>query len=480
MTAVEAAQDSFYIAGRWSPATGTGTYDVVSPATGSVIATVAVPGIDEAEAAVAAAREERDYGTWGALSMDERADVLERFCQEFERRKDDFDAAWVAESGPTTAHAAGLDSVVPIMWRDSIAHARSLDVDEVRTVADGTVRVRREPAGVTVIVMTWNGPGLYLAMKMVPALLAGCPVILKTAVESQFTARLIGEMADAAGVPAGVLSVLAASTEVSEHLVGHPDVDKVSLTGSIVAGRSVMAACAQNITDVTLELGGKSPAIIVGDVPLDKVLPSLVPGFIAFQAQICAALTRVLVPRERQDEVADAISEQLSHLRVGTPDAADSDLGPLGSQRQLDRVMGYIDSAGREGARLVRGGGRPAGLDEGFYVEPTVFADVTPDMTIAKEEVFGPVLAIMPYDSVDEAVRIANGTEFGLAASVYAEDDAAAQDIAVRLDSGTVAINTAGVSLFAPFGGYKSSGLGRENGVEGIEEFLRFKSIKLT
>lgn len=298
--------------------------------------------------------------------------------------------------------------------------------------------------------------------------------------ESKLTAHLVAEMADATGFPDGVFSVLAGSTEVSQHLVSQPGIDKVSLTGSIPAGRAVMAAGAARIANITLELGGKSPAVIADDIPVDKVLPSLVPGFISYQGQICAALTRVIVPRHRQEEFVDGIVEALSAMKVGSPDDPSSDLGPLASKRQLDRVIEYVESAKREGARLALGGGRPADAGEGFYFEPTVFADVTPDMTIAKEEIFGPVLSVIPVDSVDEAIEVANGTEYGLAASVYAEDTDLARELASRIQAGAVSVNTAGVSLFAPFGGFKQSGVGREFGLEGIYEFLQYKSIKLS
>ncbi|MBB3665552.1 betaine-aldehyde dehydrogenase [Prauserella sediminis] len=469
-----------YIGGEWvHKQRDAPTYEVVSPATGAVVATAPDPTIDDADRAVAAARDAFDHGPWPTLPLAERIEALSRFCDRFEERKEEFDLAWVTESGPTLAHSAALNGGVVLMWRDLLERARSVALSERREVPDGVVDVVREPIGPALVITAWNGPGLYLAMKLVPALLAGCPVVLKMAQESQLTAALVGEMADAAGLPPGVLSVLPASAEVSAHLVEHPGIDKVSLTGSIGAGKAVMSACAGRLANVTLELGGKSPAILLGDVPLEEVLPSLVPGFIAFNGQICAALTRVLVPRARHDEVVAALVARLEAMRVGDPADDSSDLGPLASARQFERVMNYIATGKAEGGDLVLGGGRPDGLDQGFYVAPTVFANVAPDATIAQEEIFGPVLSVIPYDGVDEAVAIANGTAYGLAASVYAADEELARTVAGRIRAGTVAVNTAGVSMFAPFGGFKQSGFGREFGLEGLGEFLQYKSVKV-
>ncbi|MBC2637584.1 MULTISPECIES: aldehyde dehydrogenase family protein [unclassified Rhodococcus (in: high G+C Gram-positive bacteria)] len=467
-----------FVGGHWRPTTGEG-FDIISPANEEVVARAVLPTQADADTALTLAREAFDDGRWSRLSIDERADKVAAFCAAFERRRSDFDSAWVIESGPTLEHADLLSGAVVAMWQDQVAHARAIPLQERRALPDGEVLIRREPAGVAVVVTTWNGPALYFAMKVVPALLAGCTVVVKSAVQSQLTSRILAECADEAGFPEGVLSVLAAPTPISEYLVADPRVDHVSLTGSIPAGRSVMAACASNLTDLTLELGGKSPAILIGDVPLERVLPSLIPGFIAYQGQICAALTRVLVPEHRRDEIVDALVEQLAGLQIGDPTEAGTVIGPLASAHQFERVRGYIQKGIDEGATLVLGGlERPR--SPGFYLAPTVFADVTPEMTIAREEIFGPVLSVMTYRDLDDALAIANGTEYGLAGSVYADDDETALAVASRLESGAVAVNTARPSLFAPFGGRRNSGFGRENGPEGIAEFLRIKSVMLS
>lgn len=472
--------DNLFIGGKWVPATSDARYEVVSPATEVIVARVTLPSVQDAESAISSARAAFERGEWAGTPIARRAEVLGVFCDLFEKRRADWTAAWVAESGPTSSHSEFLNDFVIGIWREIVETAKRTPLVEQRTYPDGTVDIVSEPYGVVVTITTWNAPALYLVSKVVPALLAGCSVIVKTALESQLTARMIGELADEAGIPAGVLNVLAAPTDISAHLVAHPEVDKVSLTGSVAAGKSVMAACAANLTPVTLELGGKSPAIIADDIALDKVLPSLLPAFFVNAGQVCVALTRLIVPERRHDEILDAVVTGLSQVRVGLPEDPTSVIGPLGTAAQYEKVLEYIESGKSEGARLVCGGGRPAGLEHGYFLEPTVFTDVRPEMRIAREEIFGPVLSVLTYKDINEAVEIANSTPFGLAGTVYADDEDLARNIADRIRSGTVAINTFGPSLYAPFGGYKESGIGRENDLEGIREFLQTKSIKIS
>jgi aldehyde dehydrogenase (NAD+) len=474
-----ASPTALYVGGEWVSSAGHEHYDVISPATGRVVAQVPLPSEADADRAIGAAREAFDTGPWPRLPMAERAEYARRFRDAFIARSDEFTQAWLRESGPTITHAAMLHGFVPPLFDNAIERALELEVRERRELPDGPVEVVHEPVGVTLLITAWNGPALYLAMKVLPALLAGCTVIIKPAVESQLTAQLTAQIAEAAGLPRGVVSVLAAPTEVSQYLAAHPQVDKVSLTGSVPAGRAVMAACAPKIGKLTLELGGKSAAILADDVDLERALDTFVPGFIAGCGQVCVALTRLVVPRERQGEIVEQLQARLRELQIGDPELADTDLGPLGTARQRERVEEYVASGIGEGARLVLGGHRPEISGDGFYFEPTVFADVTPDMRIAREEIFGPVLCVMPYDDLEEAIEIANATEYGLAASVYAADETTAREVAERLQAGTVAVNGAGISFFAPFGGTKQSGFGRELGAEGIQEFQQIKSIKL-
>jgi aldehyde dehydrogenase (NAD+) len=472
------APNELYIGGSWRPPADGGSLQLVSPADGRVIGTFPEPSRADGAAAVAAARQAFDVGPWSAMTITERAQYVQRFANAYSTRSEEFSQAWTTESGPTISHSRLVQGLVAMCFSDIIERSKTCAMRQRREVPDGIVDVIQEPIGVALVVMPWNGPGLYVAWKVVPALLAGCTVVVKTAVESQLTSRLIAECAHEAGFPDGVISVLAAPTEVSEALVANPAVDKVSLTGSVPAGRAVMAACAPRITKLTLELGGKSAAVIAGDVDIDPVLDSFIPGFIAGTGQVCVALTRLIVPRSRGDEIVAAVVSRLSALKIGDPADPNSDVGPLATRRQLTTVEEYVASGVEQGARIVLGGRRPNGFDGGFYYEPTVFVDVAPEMRIAQEEIFGPVLSVIAYDDLDEAIAIANGTKYGLAASVYAADADLADRVAERLQAGTVAINTAGPSFFAPFGGTKQSGIGREFGLAGIEEFLQTKAIK--
>jgi aldehyde dehydrogenase (NAD+) len=478
-TSKASVQDRFLIGGQWAePSVPASRYEVVSPATGRVIANVPDPSVGDAEAAVAAARRAFDFGPWPALPLDERMRSVRDFCDRFEQALPEFNAAWTAESGAPARHAERLGANVVGLWRDLLQRTLELSLNERRVLPTGEVDVLREPVGVALIISAWNAPALYLALKLAPALLAGCTVIWKMAQESQLTARVLARVAAESSLPAGVLSILPASPQVSAALVAHPGVDKVSLTGGVPAGQAVMASCAQRVAGVTLELGGKSPAILDEDIPLERVLPTLVPGFITFQGQVCIALTRLLVPARRRDEVVDAVIGELAGLKMGDPADPATDLGPLATQRQLTRVTEYVQSGLDEGARLIAGGRQPAALPEGFYFEPTVFTEVRPSMRIAQEEIFGPVLSVIDYQSLDEAIDIANGTRYGLAASIYTDDLDLAERTARRLRAGTVAHNAGGPSLFAPFGGYRQSGIGREGGLEGVGEFLQYKSFR--
>ena len=478
MTSSLVDHDPLFVGGEWVPSDGADRYTVTNPATAEAVGEFVLPTTTDADRAVQAARHAFDSGPWPRMSIQERADVVRRLRDNFVARSADFDEAWLTESGPTISHCRLVHGFVPALIDASIEAALHLTYRERRELPDGEVEVVKEPIGVALLITAWNGPALYLAMKVVPALLSGCAVIIKPAIESQLTARLTGEIVESAGFPPGVVSVLAAGTEISEHLVRHQWVDKVSLTGSVPAGRSVMAAVAPKVGKLTLELGGKSAALVTEDVDLDTVLDSFVPGFIAGCGQVCVALTRLVVPRGMQAAVITGLRDRLAAMAVGDPRDTNSAVGPLGTARQLEKVEEYVASGLAEGARLVIGG-RRAGDGSGFYYEPTVFADVAPSMRIAQEEIFGPVLCVMPYDDLEEAVQIANSTEYGLAASVYCADAERAGTLADRMQAGTVAINTAGISFFAPFGGVKQSGFGRELGTEGIEEFLQLKSIKV-
>lgn len=461
------------IGGQWIE-THTPLTSVVSPTTEEVIAEVADPTRGEADAAVQAARSAFDSGPWPQLSIVDRVAVCARFCAALEARLDRLNRAWTFESGPTRAHGEMINSGAGVaIWQQALALAPQLDWEQNR---DGTY-IWREPVGTVLGVLTFNGPIVLLGMKIIPALLAGCTVVVKPAPESALTSRIIGEAIQAADFPPGVISVLAAGTEVSQHLVGHPGIDMVALTGGTEIGIDVVKRTADRLARTALELGGKSPAIIDDDVDVDEVIATLGAGSTGFMGQVCVNLSRVLVPRSRHDEVVEKLSEFYRGIRLGDPFDETVDQGPLAVRRGLDRVERFVTQAQQEGAEVATGGQRPAHLNRGWFYEPTLLTSVRNDMTIAQEEVFGPVTGVIAYEGMDEAIRLANDSRFGLACSIYSRDASKALAAARKIRAGGVAINCAGVSLTQPFGGYKQSGWGRECGPEGILEFTQIKQV---
>ena len=462
-----------FIGGAWQP-TAAGLVDVVSPTTEEAIAQVAAPTLADADAAVTAARRAFDAGPWPRMSVADRVRTCARLCDALEARLPVLNRAWTFESGPTLAHGEMINSGAgAAIWRQALAMAPKLPWEERR---DGAL-IWREPIGTVLGVLTFNGPIVLLGMKIIPALLAGCTVIVKPAPESALTSRLIAAAIAEADFPPGVVSVLAADTAVSQHLVSHPGVDMVALTGGTAIGVDVVKRTAERLARTALELGGKSPAIIDADVDIDAVIETLGPGSSGYMGQVCVNLSRVLVPRSRHDEIAAALAAYYDGLTIGDPFDSATDQGPLAVARARDRVERHVAAAQEEGARLVTGGKRPGHLNRGWFYQPTLFADVDNAMTIAQEEVFGPVTAVIPYDEPEDAIRIANDSRFGLACSIYSRDEQRALAMARHIRAGGVAINCAGVSLTQPFGGYKQSGWGRECGPEGILEFTQIKQV---
>jgi betaine-aldehyde dehydrogenase len=358
--------------------------------------------------------------------------------------------------------------------------ARTFPFEELRPGALGPVVVRKEPVGVSAGIIPWNVPLFIVALKLGASLAAGSPMILKPSPETPLDGYILGEIFDEIGLPKGMVSILPAGREVGEYLVRHPGVDKVTFTGSTAAGRKVGAICGEQLKRVTLELGGKSAAIILDDADLATALPTLMPSALMNNGQACVAQTRILAPRSRYSEVVDAVAEAVKATTVGDPSDPTVQVGPLVAERQRERVLGYIEKGNAEGAKLAVGGGRPKDLDKGWFVEPTLFVDVDNSMTIAQEEIFGPVLTVIPYADQAEALRIANDSDYGLSGSVWTADVERGIDVARQVRTGTYGVNSmATIDIHQPFGGFKASGLGREFGAEGLSAFLETKTIIL-
>lgn len=470
--------DSLFIGGRWTAPAGTERLQVISPATVEPVGSVPVVERADVDAAVAAARHAFDHGPWPATPPLERAAVLTRAARLIEQRSADLLATLTAEMGAPQMIAMTLNQIPATAALDAYAAlAQTFPWQETRVGGFGTTRVTREPRGVVAAVTAWNVP-LFLAVnKLAPALLAGCTVVLKPAPLTPLTANMVADIFTEAGLPEGVLSVLPADAEVAEYLVSHPGVDKLTFTGSTAVGRKIGAIATGQLKSVSLELGGKSAAILLPDMDLAASIPMLAFSGLMNSGQGCVAQTRILAPRSRYDEILDALVEHVRTQKTGDPNDPSVQFGPLISERQRERVEGYIAKGKAEGARLVLGGGRPADLDRGWFVEPTIFADVDNKSTIAQEEIFGPVLSVIPYESEDEAIAIANDSAYGLAGSVWTTDIEHGAEIAARVRTGTYAINWYAFDPTSPFGGYKNSGLGRENGPEGLDAFCEQKSL---
>jgi acyl-CoA reductase-like NAD-dependent aldehyde dehydrogenase len=406
---------------------------------------------------------------------------MRAIAEKMRARNAEFAFVWTEQMGALSSWTtnAGNDSAKMVEYYAGLAQTFPWEEERQPGFGAGIALVVREPVGVVAAICPWNGPLATMIRKVAPALLAGCTVIMKPSPETPLDAYILMECIEAAGLPPGVVNLVPAHREASDYLVCQPGVDKVAFTGSTAAGRRIGAVCGERVARVSLELGGKSAAIILDDIEIADVVNTLTPGMCRLNGQVCASLTRVVVSQKRHDDFVDAFAAGMRGIQVGNSRAAGTQLGPLAMKRQLDRVEGYIAKGKAQGAKLATGGGRPQGLNRGYFVEPTLFANVDNGMTIAQEEIFGPVVSVIPYRDVEDAIRIANDSIYGLSGAVFTNDVEQAYDVARGVRTGTFAQNEFKIDFAVPFGGFKQSGVGREGGVEGLEPYLELKTIHL-
>jgi acyl-CoA reductase-like NAD-dependent aldehyde dehydrogenase len=474
--------DELLIGTRWRAPAGSERIVVRSASSEEVIGSVPQASTADVDAAVAAARHAFDDPSgWSTWEADRRAEVLDRLAEEYEKRAEDIYTAVSRQNGMPISIARQLESFPPLLFRYYADLIRRQPAEEVRDgILARTVTVRRRPIGVVAAIVPWNVPQALTATKLAPGLAAGCTLVVKPSPETVLDAHLLAEAAVAAGVPEGVLSIVPGGRELGAYLVSHPGVDKVAFTGSTGGGRAVAQACATLLRPVSLELGGKSAAIILDDADLDlaTVGQSLFSATLANNGQVCFLGTRILAPQSRYGEVVDTLAALMSSAPVGDSLQESTLIGPMASSVQRERVHGYISRGIHEGARVVVGGeGRPEGLDRGWFVRPTLFADLDNSATVAREEIFGPVLSVIPYTGDEQAIAIANDSDYGLGGSVWSSDPDRATAVANAVETGTIGINGYLPDPQGPFGGVKASGIGKEFGPEGLAAYQSLKSV---
>ncbi|WP_236794724.1 aldehyde dehydrogenase [Amycolatopsis sp. GM8] len=471
----------FYLDGRWETPSSDSGVDVIDATTELPYLRVAAARPADMARAIAAARRAFDEGPWPRLTHEQRAEYLRAMAGGLRARSADFADIWPRESGilHELASYVGEAAARRFEFYANLASTFAFEEPATPTAGGDYGLLVREPVGVVAAIIPWNAPLPLIAAKVAPALLAGCTVVLKPAPEAPGEAYVVAEIAEAIGLPPGVLNVLTAQREASEALVRDPRVDKVTFTGSTTVGRRIAALCGERIARVTLELGGKSAAVVLDDCDLEATARAITEQGRFLSGQVCSSLTRVVVTRRHHDELVAALAANLSAIQVGDPFRPETQMGPLALGRQRDAVERYVAIGLDEGATLVTGGGRPEHLDHGWYVEPTLFAGVGNRSTIAQAEIFGPVLSVVPVADEDEAIAAANDSIYGLNASVFTGDVDRAQRVARRLRSGTVGHNAWRSDYGVAFGGFKQSGIGREGGKEGLLPYLETKFVIL-
>jgi acyl-CoA reductase-like NAD-dependent aldehyde dehydrogenase len=481
-TAIPVAHpDQLFIDGTWVDASSDAHIDVIDSGTEDLYYRVAAAQAADMSRAIAAARASFDAGPWPRLSHAERAAYLRALGEGLSKRGDVLGQLWARETGALFSFAqySGQIGLSTLGQYAALADTFPFEEECPPTSGGNFGLLVREPVGVVGAIIPWNAPMALICHKIGPALLAGCTVVLKLAPEAPGAGYVVAEEAERIGLPPGVLNVLTADREVSELLVRDPDVDKITFTGSTAAGRRIASICGERIARCTLELGGKSAAVILDDMDLALAAKTLARAECSLTGQICSSLTRIVVTKGRHDDFVDALAASFSKVRVGDVFDDQTQMGPLAAERQRDRVLGYIGKGVDEGATLATGGGRPKDLDRGWYVEPTVFGNVDNSSAIARDEIFGPVLSVIPATDEADAVRIANDTIYGLNASVFTHDADRAREVAGQLRSGTVGHNAFRTDFGMAFGGFKQSGIGREGGKEGLLPFLETKAVIL-
>ncbi len=472
------APERFYINGRWVDPISSQTLKVVSPSTEELLMSYPEAGQADIDRAVAAARSAFDNGPWPRMSPSERAAYLRKVAALLTERLDDIAHAWTLQVGAPimlTKKLVGQNPTLFNYYADLIE--KYPFVDERSRDDGGKVRVVKEPVGVCAAITPWNAPLVLLSYKVSAALAAGCTVVAKPSPETPLEAYILAECIEQAGLPEGVFNIVPAGREGGDYLVRHQGIDKVAFTGSTAAGKHIASVCSERLARVSLELGGKSAAVLLDDADFSAALPSLMVYTMPITGQVCFSLTRILVPEKREKEFLDTYLGAVSGIKVGDPFDPETQMGPLTMARQRARVEGYVAAGRAEGATVACGGNRPQGMDKGFYFEPTVFTGVTPHMKIVQEEIFGPVVSVLTYRDEEEAVAKANNSVYGLSGAVYSADPERGYRFARRMRTGSVTVNGMIVDPKHPFGGFKQSGMGREGGPEGLDNYVETKTI---